>query len=101
VLVGYLRLASTEQGCDLFPLGDEDRSLVAELEASLNDALREAAADAGAEFLDMHARSEGHEICSDEPWVNGIRTDQSRALAFHPFAEGQEAVAGALLEQLT
>jgi lysophospholipase L1-like esterase len=97
VLVGYLRLASEEQGCDLLPLTDEDRVLVADLERSLNDALRRAARDAGVRFVDMHELSEGHEICSDEPWVNGINTDQERALAFHPFTEGQEAVADALL----
>ena len=48
----------------------------------------------------MHRASVGHEICSDAPWVNGRRTDQARALAFHPFAEGQEAVADVLLRLL-
>lgn len=100
VLVGYLRLVSADEGCDLMPLSDEDRRTVAALEGELNDAMRAAAEAAGAEFLDMHPLSEGHEICSDEPWVNGIRTDQSRALAFHPFAEGQQAVADALAELL-
>ena len=98
VLVGYPRLASTEEGCDVLPLTDDDRMLVADLESALNDALREAAEGSGAEFLDMRALSEGHEVCSAEPWVNGMNTDQSRALAFHPFAEGQEAVADALVE---
>ena len=98
VLVGYLRLASAEKGCDLLPLTEEDRVLVAELERSLNAALRRAARDTGVPFVDMYELAEGHEICSDEPWVNGIDTYQERALAFHPFAEGQEAVADALLE---
>ena len=101
VLVGYPRLASAEQGCDVLPLTDADRALVAELETSLNDSLRDAADGAGAEFVDMHEVSEGHEICSDEPWVNGNHTDQTRALAFHPFAEGQQAVADALVEELS
>ena len=48
----------------------------------------------------MRAASEGHEICSDDPWVNGRQTDQGRALAYHPFAEGQEAVADVVLELL-
>ncbi|WP_148574061.1 SGNH/GDSL hydrolase family protein [Nocardioides caldifontis] len=100
VVVGYPRLTSTEEGCDLLPLTDSDRAMVAELEVELDDALREAAEVAGAEFLDMRERSEGHEICSDDPWVNGIETDQTRALAFHPFAEGQAAVAEALVEKL-
>ena len=41
----------------------------------------------------MHAVSTGHEVCSSDPWVNGSTTDESAALAFHPFAAGQEAVA--------
>jgi hypothetical protein len=41
----------------------------------------------------MYAASAGHDVCADEPWVNGRRTDRDRALAFHPFPEGQEAVA--------
>ena len=48
----------------------------------------------------MRAVTGGHEICSADPWVNGRRTDQERALAFHPFAEGQQAVADQILATL-
>ena len=41
----------------------------------------------------MYALSQGHEICSADPWVNGKVTDQTRALAYHPFAVEQRAVA--------
>jgi hypothetical protein len=40
-------------------------------------------------------------VCSDEPWVNGSRTVQGKALAFHPFAEGMEAVADQIVQQLS
>jgi hypothetical protein len=37
--------------------------------------------------------SRGHDLCADDPWVNGSVTDQKRAAAYHPFAEEQVAVA--------
>jgi hypothetical protein len=70
------------------------------MEKELNQALRGAARRTGAEFADLHRASAGHEICSDAPWVNGRRTDQARALAFHPFPEGQRAVADVVLDLL-
>lgn len=100
VLVGYPRLVNAEQSCPAMPLAEGDLAAVAELEDRLNGTLARAARSAGADFVDMRAVSEGHEICSDDPWVNGKDTDQQSALAFHPFAEGQRAVADQLLQLL-
>jgi hypothetical protein len=52
------------------------------------------------EFLDVYAASRGHDVCSDDPWVNGRQTDTSRAAAFHPFPEGMAGVARALEDLL-
>jgi lysophospholipase L1-like esterase len=101
VLVGYPRLVDAQQACPAMPLADGDLPLVARLEARLNRTLAGAARTSGAEFVDMRAVSEGHEICSDDPWVNGKDTDQQRALAFHPFAEGEQAVADQILALLS
>jgi lysophospholipase L1-like esterase len=98
VLVGYPRMVASDESCAAMPLAEGDRPWLAGVEEQLNDALRRAAREAGVEFADMRRASAGHEICSDEPWVNGRRTDQARALAFHPFAEEQQAVADVLLE---
>ncbi len=99
VLVGYPRLVA-DRPCPAMPLAEGDVALLADLESELNDALRRAARTARAEYLDMHPVSEGHEVCSDDPWVNGRITDQTRALAFHPFEEGQQAVADELVTLL-
>jgi hypothetical protein len=40
-----------------------------------------------------------HDICSEDPWVNGVESDQKRAAAYHPFAEEQEAVAELVLAE--
>jgi lysophospholipase L1-like esterase len=98
VLVGYPRLVSEDEGCSRFPLAEGDRPLLVAFEEELNRSLAAAARRTGAGFVDLRAVSEGHEICSADPWVNGARTDQTRALAFHPFAEGQQAAAEAVLE---
>ena len=100
LLVGYPRLVDADGSCPAMPLADGDLPLVVELEEQLNETLARAARRSGAEFVDMRAVTGGHEICSADPWVNGRRTDQERALAFHPFAEGQQAVADEILATL-
>ena len=67
----------------------------------LNDALRTAAKKAKADFVDMVKASKGHDICAGpDAWVNGVNTDLMRALAFHPFAEEQQAVADLIMKKL-
>ena len=100
-LVGYPRLVDAAGDCPAMPLADGDVPVVAELERRLNRTLARAARSADAEFVDMRSVSRGHEVCSDDPWVNGKQTDQQRAAAYHPFAEGQQAVADQLLTLLT
>lgn len=93
VLVGYPRLVDPDLPCRSIPLATGDLTVVAGLERTLRDTLAAAAKDTGTEFLDMYAESAGHAICSSDPWVNGNRTDQTRAFAFHPFSAEQHAVA--------
>ncbi len=93
VLVGYPRLVDPSGSCEAFPVAAGDLPVVAGLERALDRALSRAAAAAGATFLDLRPASRGHEICSEDPWVNGRMTDTQRALAFHPFAVEQQAVA--------
>ena len=98
VLVGYPRLVAPQRPCPAMPVPAGLLDDVAGVEARLNRTLRSAADAAGATYVDMHEASRGHEICSPDPWVNGRRTDEQRALAFHPFAEGQAAVAAEVLD---
>lgn len=93
VVVGYLRLAPEQGRCRDLPFAPGDYEYGDRVAEALNDALERAARRTEATFVDMHERSEGHDVCSDEPWVNGHRTVQGEALAYHPFAEGMEAVA--------
>jgi len=46
------------------------------------------------------ALSRGHEVCSPDPWVNGSRTKQGVALAYHPLEAGMRAVAKQVVAQV-
>jgi lysophospholipase L1-like esterase len=101
VVVGYLRLVPEEGRCGALPLARGDYEYAARVAGALNDALERAARRTNAVFVDMRAASQRHDVCSDEPWVNGRRTVQGQAAAYHPFAEGMEAVADAVVEALS
>jgi lysophospholipase L1-like esterase len=98
MVIGYPRLTPASGRCRALPFAPGDYRHGTRVSEALNESLRRAAESAGAIFVDMYARSEGHDICSDAPWVNGARTVKGEALAFHPFAAGQEAVADAVVE---
>lgn len=101
VVVTYPRLLPEAGSCpELIPLADPDYAYVTQVNRALSRALADAAEQAGADVADLYAASAGHDICSEEPWVNGIQTDTDRALALHPFAEGQQAAAQLVLDLL-
>ncbi|MGH3332763.1 MAG: SGNH/GDSL hydrolase family protein [Nocardioidaceae bacterium] len=101
VLVGYPRLAPPSGSCPpTLPFSTGDAEMGDRVTRALNDALEDAARRTGARFVDMYAASKGHDICADDPWVNGRHTDRGAALAFHPFPAGMEAAAEAIAARL-
>ena len=101
VLVGYPRLAPERGTCARLPLARGDYATARTVTQALNRALMRAAAATGARFVDLYAASRGHDICSADPWVNGRRTVEGRALAYHPLAAGTRAAAAAVLAVLS
>jgi lysophospholipase L1-like esterase len=102
VVVNYPQLLPDRGACpELIPLPAGAYAFVTELNRALSDAVRLGGKAGGAQVVDFYRASKGHDICSDEPWVNGIQTDPDRALALHPFAEGQRAVADLVLARLS
>lgn len=100
VLVGYPRILDG-RGCpDRLPVPERDVTALTDLLDGLRDVMADAADDAGAEFLDLHRASDGHDVCSDQPWVNGAQGQPMRAMALHPLAAGQQAAARLLDELL-
>ena len=98
VVVGYPRIVDADNTCDELPLARGDYAYAERVNRALTEALRAAARATGTTYVDVWAASAGHDICSDDPWVNGSVSDQKRAAAYHPFPEEQAAVARLVVE---
>lgn len=102
VLVGYPRFLPDTGECPAqvpLPGAALDRIRVSLVKA--NDILERAARRARVDFVDMYTASQGHDVCSSDPWVNGQTNIAGKAYAFHPFAAYHQAVAAKLEYLLT
>jgi lysophospholipase L1-like esterase len=100
LLVGYPQIVPESGSCDDLPLAEGDYAFAREVNEELSEAVEDAADDTGAEYVDVWAPSAGHDICGDEPWINGRVTSADRALAYHPLAVEQQAVADLVLDRM-
>ena len=100
LLLNYPQIVPADTTCTDIPLATGDYAYAREVAERLDQVVRTAAERADVELVDLWAASEGHDVCSAEPWVNGATTDLSRALEYHPFAEGQAAAADLVLQAL-
>lgn len=100
VVVGYPQVFPASGSCrKRLPLARGDVRFAHDVMRRLIEAQQEAADRTGAEYVDVMAASKGRDICSDDPWIAGIVPD-GRALAYHPYAAEQEAVADLLVDLL-
>ena len=98
LLIGYPKLLPQRGDCQRLPrFRPQDRSTFRSMNFRLRLAMRDAAEEAGVEFVDFYAASIGHDVCSEHPWVQG-RVGNRRGAALHPLAAGQAALAR-LIEQ--
>ena len=94
LLVGYPKLLPSRGGCARLPgCGPQDRATFREMNLRLRYAMRDAAAEAGVEFVDFYGTSIGHDMCSRHPWVQGRVGSSRRGAALHPLPSGQAALA--------
>jgi lysophospholipase L1-like esterase len=100
LVVGYPQIVPGSGTCPDLPLADGDYAFARKVNEELNHAVEEAAGDTEAEYVDIWQPSAGHDICGQEPWINGRVTSAQRALAYHPLAVEQQAVADLLLAKL-
>lgn len=98
VVVGYPDLVPESGTCPQLPLDPADYPLVDDATAQLNGALERQATERSLTFLDLAAPSQGHDICSEDPWVNGSEMVPGDAIPYHPFVTEQTAVADLLAE---
>ena len=101
IVVTYPQLLPDDRACpDRITIAPGDYAYVNEVNKALSDAVRDGALAGDAEYVDVYRASSGHDICSEEPWVNGNANDPTRAASYHPFEAEQQAVAKLILKML-
>ncbi len=101
VLVGYLPILPESDACPAPVFSEQNQRTAHDAEASIDDNLRAAAAQAGTEFVSMRDLARGHGVCDGEAaWVNGAEARQGDGAVFHPRATGMKAVAEAIATDL-
>jgi lysophospholipase L1-like esterase len=100
VVVGYPRVVPDTGGCgspgqadSLLPVPDAQLTRLREAMKFVDQQWSAVAAATGALYADMYTASEGHDICSDDPWINGYLPVAGKAQGLHPFEAYQRAVA--------
>jgi hypothetical protein len=98
LVVGYPAIFPLRDTCpDRFPLADGDVAYAARLVQRVNAVVAAAAERAGVGFVDAEAATRGHDICAADPWIQGSSNERPGAMAYHPRADGQRAVAKLVL----
>lgn len=97
VLVGYPQLIPASGSCAALPLDETDRAFLHQVFIDISQRMAVAAAAAGARFVDVLDASQGHDICSADPWINGPQSN-GEAFAFHPYEAEQRAVAALVIK---
>lgn len=101
VVVGYPQIVPATGSCpELLPIAEGDYAFARSLNERLAGAMRTAARASGADYIDAFRLTRGHDVCADDPWINGPQTQEGVALAFHPLAAEQQAIADALVDLL-
>ena len=101
LVVGYPQLLPSTGSCPhRLPLAEGDYDYARGLNEQLAAAVQDGGAGAGAEYVNLYRASKNHDICSEEPWIAGVRGAHHRAMGLHPYPREQEAVAELILEKV-
>jgi len=73
---------------------------------AINDAIKDAATEAGVLYVDITNVTAGRGVCSDEPWINGLRGGDDTWFgvgneSFHPNQDAHDAIARHFLDHYT
>ena len=98
LVVGYPEIVGTKS-CAELPLASGDVAFAHAANLAFTDALRMAADKTGAEYVDVWSATQGHDMCSADPWEAG-RAPTGPAAQFHPYAKEQQVVAGLVADAL-
>lgn len=101
-ILGYPWILPPRQGCfDRMPIATGDVPYLRGIEATLNDAVRRAAAATGASYIDLSAVSEGHDACQaiGVRWVEPVLQGTNPVIV-HPNALGESRMAAQTMRVL-
>jgi hypothetical protein len=101
-ILGYPWIMPASGGCfDRMPVASGDVPYVRGIEATLNDAVRRAAAATGATYVDLNAVSEGHDACQPigVRWVEPVLQGTNPVIV-HPNALGESEMAAEAISVL-
>ena len=72
---------------------------------TINEAIKDAAAEAGVSFVDITQVTAGYGVCSSDPWINGLRFGDDNWVvgneSFHPNQRAHDAIAKLFIEHYT
>jgi lysophospholipase L1-like esterase len=88
-------------------IGADERSwLKYSVLPTVNDAIKDAAAEAGVVFADITPATTGHGVCSPDEWINGARLGDDSWYgkgkeSFHPNQKGHDAITTYFIDHYT
>jgi lysophospholipase L1-like esterase len=94
-ILGYPWIVPQTRGCyPILPIARGDVPYLRSLQSTLNDAVRRAAAQTGATYVDLNQVSEGHDACKPigTRWVEPVVTSTNPVIV-HPNALGERKMA--------
>jgi lysophospholipase L1-like esterase len=101
LLIGYPKLLPQHGNCPRLPqFRPQDRATFRAMNLRLRYAQRDAAKEAGVEFVDFYQVSIGHDVCARHPWVQGRVGSSHLGAALHPLPAGQAALSRLVQRQL-
>lgn len=98
LVIGYPSILPDQGSCAEMPLAPGDYPFARKIIDGINASVEKAADRAGVEFVDIATGTEGHDICSDDPWIAGIDAKLGRAAPLHPYPEEQKFVSEQILD---
>ncbi|TFV52791.1 SGNH/GDSL hydrolase family protein [Blastococcus sp. TF02A-35] len=101
-ILGYPWILPKEKGCfDKMPVAEGDVPYLRDLQATLNDVVRRAAAETGAVYVDLSQVSEGRDACQPigTRWVEPVLQGTNPVIV-HPNALGEAGMAARTMEVL-
>ena len=101
-ILGYPWILPSTGGCfDKLPVAEGDVPYLRSLQATLNDAVRRAAAAAKVTYVDLNVVSEGHDACQamGVRWVEPV-LQSTNPVVVHPNALGEAEMAAQALKVL-